>query len=247
MNVDPSSHAPLPRETSREPLAMTDLVLHIPGFLDARQCDLLIEEHRRRERESQLEHCPEATSGVDTYSTFKAIDLTKGTEAFALVHTATEEMINRYHRHLEAFGAFHTMRRGSMTHSHKYRLLKYETGAKIHPHTDHGPFVYGSCTFNLNDDYEGGSFSFFNGRHEVQLGRGDAMIWPADYFWVHAVEPITKGTRYSTNSFLQSLPESVLQEVVDFAYDRMKAYRADPSLHDGTAYRVESGPRPDRS
>jgi predicted 2-oxoglutarate/Fe(II)-dependent dioxygenase YbiX len=120
-----------------------------------------------------------------------------------------------------------------------YRLLKYERGAKIHPHTDHGPFVYGSCTFNLNDDYTGGRFAFFNGAHKVALGKGDAMIFPADYFWVHAVEEITSGTRYSTNSFLQSLPERVLDKVLDFAQTSMNAYRTTPELHDGTFYRIK--------
>lgn len=228
---------------ARSPIKLTDLILHVPGFLTDAQCKVLIEEHRRRGVESQLEHCPEATSGVDTYSSFQAIKLIKGTEAFGIVHDATEEMINRYHRHLDHFGAFHTLRRGSMTYSHMYRLLRYDKGAKIHPHTDHGPFVYGSCTFNLNDDYAGGRFAFFNGAHKVKLGKGDAMIWPADYFWVHEVEEITEGTRYSTNSFLQSIPESVLEQVMDFTYERMDAYRATPELHDGTFYRIKPEPR----
>ncbi len=245
MNAVECAGAVAERETtsSKRPIELTDLILHIPGYFDDRQCQLLIEEHKRREEESRLEHCPESTFGVETYSTYKAIRLAKGTDAFDLVHHATEDMINRYHDHLERFDAFHTMRRASMLYSHRYRLLKYETGAKIHPHTDHGPFVYGSCTFNLNDDYEGGQFAFFNGRHRVALGKGDAMIWPADYFWVHEVEAITSGTRYSTNSFLQSLPEDVLGEVLDFACARVKAHRADPTKNDGTAYRIAAGPK----
>lgn len=242
MNVEPRAWVEDVATTvtsGRPPLKLTDLILHVPGFLSDAQCQLLIEEHRARERDSQLEHCPEATTGIDTYSTFRALKLTKGTEAFAIVHSATEEMLERYHRYLDAFGAFHTMRRASMLYSHMYRLLKYDIGAKIHPHTDHGPFVYGSCTFNLNDDYTGGRFAFFNGAHKVTLKRGDAMIWPADYFWVHEVEEITSGTRYSTNSFLQSVPESVLDQVLDFAQERMMAHRATPALHDGTFYKIK--------
>ena len=33
------------------------------------------------------------------------------------------------------------------------------------------------------------------------------MIWPADYFWVHAVDEIQSGTRYSVNCFLRATPE----------------------------------------
>jgi hypothetical protein len=45
--------------------------------------------------------------------------------------------------------------------------MKYETGAEIHPHTDHDPGTYGSISFNLNDNYEGGEFKFFNGNYTV--------------------------------------------------------------------------------
>jgi predicted 2-oxoglutarate/Fe(II)-dependent dioxygenase YbiX len=83
--------------------------------------------------------------------------------------------------------------------------MKYETGAKIHPHTDHIPNIYGSISFNLNNDYEGGEFKFFNGNYTVSLNKGDALIFPADYFWVHEVTPVTKGERYSINSFLYDI------------------------------------------
>ena len=45
------------------------------------------------------------------------------------------------------------------------------------------------------------------------LGKGVALIFPAGYFWVHEVDKITKGTRYSINSFLQQVPQEVRLEV----------------------------------
>ena len=99
------------------------------------------------------------------------------------------------------------MRRTSLLFPHTYRIMKYDTGAWIHPHTDHAPYIYGSCTINLNEEYTGGDFSFWNGKYKVKLERGDAMIWPADYFWVHAVDEIQSGTRYSVNCFLRATPE----------------------------------------
>jgi predicted 2-oxoglutarate/Fe(II)-dependent dioxygenase YbiX len=85
--------------------------------------------------------------------------------------------------------------------------MKYETGAEIHPHSDHAPGTYGSISFNLNDNYEGGEFKFFNGNYTIPLNKGDALIFPADYFWVHEVTKVTKGERYSINSFIRSHPE----------------------------------------
>ena len=126
--------------------------------------------------------------------------------SFHIIHEAIEKMINEYHDYLDTFGAFHVARRVSMLFPHKYRLKKYEKGAWIHPHTDHDTGVYGSCTINLNEEYEGGDFAFWGGKHKLKLGRGDIMIWPADYFWVHEVEEITEGTRYSANCFLCNKP-----------------------------------------
>ena len=91
--------------------------------------------------------------------------------------------------------------------------VKYKAGQWIHPHTDHDLNVYGSCTINLNDDYDGGLFSFWGGKHKVELKRGDCMIWPADFLWVHEVEEITKGTRYSVNCFLRNKPQHLPKTV----------------------------------
>jgi predicted 2-oxoglutarate/Fe(II)-dependent dioxygenase YbiX len=93
-----------------------------------------------------------------------------------------------------------------LKYAHLFRLLRYNVGASIHPHTDWMDFVHASCTINLNDSYSGGEFVFFNGQIEYKLGVGDALIFPADCFWVHEVKAITEGSRYSTNTFLMSIP-----------------------------------------
>lgn len=193
------------------PFPITDLIYHQPGFLSADQCQYLISHWNSRQQESCQEHCPHAATGIDTWSTFAKVELKPGTEAFDIVHTATERMVNLYMDYLDSFGHFHAMLRSSMRFAHQYRLLRYDQSHSIHPHTDHDAYVYGSCTFNLNDNYQGGDFVWFRGAHRRRLALGDALIFPADYFWVHEVEPITQGQRYSTNCFLLSVSESVRQ------------------------------------
>jgi predicted 2-oxoglutarate/Fe(II)-dependent dioxygenase YbiX len=63
--------------------------------------------------------------------------------------------------------------------------------------------IRASCTLNLNENYEGGDFRFFNGKLKEKFKTGDAMIFPAEPIWIHGTEPITKGARYSVNCFLQ--------------------------------------------
>ena len=192
----------------------TQLIFCKKNALTKDECQFLMAEHSRLQDNDMLENCPDANTGILTPSSFKRGILEYGTEAWNLVFKVNETLINEYMDYLDTFKMFHIpYLRNSMMFSHMYRLLKYEVGAKIHPHSDHDPHVYGSATFNLNDDYTGGDFVFWNGKHRLKLEAGEGMIWPADYFWVHEVEPIKTGVRYSTNSFLLNIPQPLRSEL----------------------------------
>tara|TARA_B100001029_G_scaffold84274_1_gene69183 strand:+ start:121 stop:750 length:630 start_codon:yes stop_codon:yes gene_type:complete len=191
---------------------LTDLIYIKRNFLSPEHCKYIINEFETSPNPPQQEHCPQAFSGVDTYSTFSVKDSQYRSASFYMIHETIEQTINEYWDYTDTFGAFHVARRGSMLFPHRYRLMKYEKGSWIHPHVDHDYGIYGSCTINLNTDYEGGTFAFWGGLHKVKLGLGDVMIWPADYFWVHEVEEITEGTRYSANCFLCREPMHLPEE-----------------------------------
>lgn len=198
------------------PVNFIDLIYHVPHFLSASECKQLIEERERRNAEAVTEHCPEASTGKDTYSTFEQVVLKPGTPNFKLIHNSMETIINQYHDYLDTLNCFSVRYRDALMYPHMYRLMRYKKGQSLHAHTDNSLYVSGSCTFNLNDTYEGGHFKFFRGKHTVHLEQGDVLIFPADYFWVHQVTPITKGTRYSVNTFLQSIPQNVKLKIQDF-------------------------------
>ena len=191
---------------------LTDLIYIKRNFLSPEHCKYIINEFETSPNPPQQEHCPQDFSGVDTYSTFSVKDSQYRSASFYMIHETIEQTINDYWDYTDTFGAFHVARRGSMMFPHRYRLMKYEKGSWIHPHVDHDNGIYGSCTINLNTDYEGGTFAFWGGHHKVKLGLGDVMIWPADYFWVHEVEEITAGTRYSANCFLCREPMHLPEE-----------------------------------
>jgi predicted 2-oxoglutarate/Fe(II)-dependent dioxygenase YbiX len=88
--------------------------------------------------------------------------------------------------------------------THNIRILKYQEGQYIKDHADVDARTRGSCTLNLNEDYEGGEFRFFDGQIKESFKTGDAMFFPAEPIWIHGTEPITKGTRYTINCFLHS-------------------------------------------
>jgi hypothetical protein len=80
-----------------------------------------------------------------------------------------------------------------------YELLKYPEGCFYTEHVDSfkaRPRAV-SCSFALNDDFEGGEFAFFNKELKYQLEKGDALLFPSNFMYPHEVLPVTKGTRYS--------------------------------------------------
>ena len=80
-----------------------------------------------------------------------------------------------------------------------YELLKYPEGCFYVEHTDSfkaRPRAV-SCSFILNNNFEGGEFAFFNKELKYKLEKGDAIMFPSNFMYPHEVMPVTKGTRYS--------------------------------------------------
>jgi predicted 2-oxoglutarate/Fe(II)-dependent dioxygenase YbiX len=80
-----------------------------------------------------------------------------------------------------------------------YDLLKYPEGGFYIEHTDSfkaRPRAV-SCSFILNDDYEGGEFAFFDRELKYKLEKGDALMFPSNFMYPHEIMSVTKGTRYS--------------------------------------------------
>jgi hypothetical protein len=183
---------------------LENLIFKKEKLLTDEECDFLVDTYNSHKSKTYLEQCANAFTGLEQTSSFLAQTLVEDSEACDLVHSKVKQMVNYFHDYIDDFKMFHVNRRLSLLYPHKYRLLKYEEGSQIHPHTDYGEGIYGSCTINLNDDYEGGDFGFWGNKKKFKLKKGEALIFPADFYWVHEVNKIEKGVRYSTNCFLQN-------------------------------------------
>ncbi|WP_041741624.1 2OG-Fe(II) oxygenase [Collimonas fungivorans] len=195
-----------------------DLLLHLPGVVPAEECDIIIRSFDELQQRggAYRESSMDASSGRRVESTFNAVSLPPGSMAFEAAHRRTWTALKAWLDYLEAQGRYNTkLLRRSLRYSHDYRVLRYAMGAQIHPHTDWDEFTLASCTLALNDDYTGGEFGFFNDDRRIRLNRGDALIWPADCFWVHRVTPVKSGIRYGVNSFITSMPEVMKSKVAD--------------------------------
>ena len=80
-----------------------------------------------------------------------------------------------------------------------YELLRYRIGEYYTEHTDSFKQVPRavSCSFALNDDYEGGEWGFFGREVVLRPKRGSALLFPSNFMYPHEIMPVTKGTRYS--------------------------------------------------
>ena len=85
------------------------------------------------------------------------------------------------------------------------RFNRYQVGTNMKFHHDHIYTLFDgekkgvpilSILGLLNDDFEGGDFLMFDSK-KVNLSAGDIILFPSNFLYPHAVETITKGTRYS--------------------------------------------------
>jgi len=82
-----------------------------------------------------------------------------------------------------------------------YTLLRYQESQFYVEHIDaSSSYKFRrvlSCSFAVNDEYEGGEWSFFGGAYTQRLNAGDAIIFPSNFLFPHSILPITSGVRYS--------------------------------------------------
>lgn len=80
-----------------------------------------------------------------------------------------------------------------------YTFLRYQENEFYTEHTDHflqAPRIV-SCSFALNDGFEGGEFGFFNRELKYTPPKGSALMFPSNFLYPHEVMPVTRRVRYS--------------------------------------------------
>ena len=80
------------------------------------------------------------------------------------------------------------------------QVVRYKKGHKFKEHIDHysgGPRTL-SISILLNNDFMGGTLSFWQGRYvpTAFTDAGDACVFPSNLCFPHQVEPVLDGERY---------------------------------------------------
>jgi hypothetical protein len=85
-----------------------------------------------------------------------------------------------------------------------YQLLRYKEGQFYSEHTDSYKEEQRSlsCSIQLNEDYDGGEFAFFDREIMIRSKKGSAIVFPSNFMYPHEIMPVIKGTRYSVITWL---------------------------------------------
>ena len=78
-------------------------------------------------------------------------------------------------------------------------LYKGSESQEYKEHVDHSKFNEPrilTCSLILNDDYEGGNFSFFDKEYVISRLAYSAIIFPSNCCFPHAITPVHKGDRH---------------------------------------------------
>ena len=111
------------------------------------------------------------------------------------IHTIVGKVLNNYVSEFEYF----TTGLNTMDTGYDHLLYLGSEKGEYKEHIDHfdlHPRVL-SCSIILNDNYDGGDFSFFKGHHLVKKKKGSAIVFPSNFCFPHAVMPVSNGDRHS--------------------------------------------------
>tara|TARA_R100001509_G_scaffold134342_1_gene87907 strand:+ start:530 stop:1117 length:588 start_codon:yes stop_codon:yes gene_type:complete len=187
-----------------------DLKYHVNGLMTETVCQFFIKFFEQNVGLSSSEQSYKYKEKKRVEDSFKCINLSelkntdnKFIKPFDLAREYIGICVSNYVSHIQN-KICPTFSDRLINRTSNIRILRYQKGENIKDHSDVGPHTRASITINLNEDYEGGEFRFFDGRVKESLKTGDAMIFPAEPIWIHGTEPVTKGTRYCINCFLHA-------------------------------------------
>lgn len=182
---------------------LTDYILIIPKAIPLDLCEEIINEYPEQEFEiASLIGSSYPGQEKDLYRRCKSIDISANTTISQNI-TKRLELDRRLHgemaaKCLEAY-SFLVGPYSSISRDSGYNLLRYEEGDYYRSHVDHSPDVLRtlSLSVTLNEEFEGGALSFFEGELDYFPKRGEGIMFPSHFMYDHQVKPVISGVRYA--------------------------------------------------
>lgn len=196
---------------------LIDLSCKIDGFVPAKLCKMFMAYFDHHSWKAEHETSDNAATGELETSPFKSVEINPDDIEYNLAIETILKCKDAWCDYLQQYNMVNAKEMRLMAgRVFRMRILRYQIGDFIHPHTDVGIFgdnalLRASCTINLNsqdEDYKGGEFKLLNDRYTVPMKSGDTLVFPVGCEWVHRVTPVEDGVRYSLSAFLGPIDPS---------------------------------------
>lgn len=202
------NHAPTPKEQIKKAKSLSrnleDYIIKFPNAIPHDLCDAIIKEYSN----TDLWQSTTIGKNLQVDTTIRDVNtiLISREDIIGLNYDVRKELDNRVFVHVnEAMKKYNEKFSFALIDSDSgYELLRYNVGQKYVQHVDHFKEVPRtiSCIIGLNDEYEGGEFTFFDKELSMKVEKGTILMFPSNFQYPHSVEPVTAGTRYSIVTWL---------------------------------------------
>lgn len=176
---------------------LSDYIHCFENILDLSICDQIINDSEEETFQSAGTH---DTSNKNKYRNCYYKNLNKKYDSS--VFKAVGNALSKYHEEHKFFNTGLTMEDTGYDHL----LYKGDQKGEYKIHVDHidiSPRVL-SISLILNDNYEGGNFSFFeDASYIVKKKKGSAVVFPSNFCFPHAVTPVSNGDRHSIITWIR--------------------------------------------
>lgn len=183
---------------------LEDYIIKFPNSIPGDLCDSIIKEYK----DTDLWHHTTIGKNAELNTEIRDVNtiLISRDDVINLNHDVRKELDHRIFTHVNAaMKKYNEKFSFALIESDSgYELLRYNVGQKYIQHVDHFKEVPRTltCVIGLNDDYEGGEFTFFDKELSMKVEKGTILMFPSSFQYPHSVEPVTSGTRYSIVTWL---------------------------------------------
>ncbi len=170
---------------------LSDFIHCFENILDLSICDQIVNDS---EKETFYSAGVQKTSNKNDARNcyYKRLNKKYNSFVYKAIHTALSKYIKQHEffqtgLSIEDTGYDHLLYKGDQKGEYKMHV----------DHVDISPRVL-SISLILNDNYEGGNFSFFKDNpFIIKKKKGSVIIFPSNFCFPHAVTPVTNGDRHS--------------------------------------------------
>ena len=180
---------------------LKDFIHHQKNIIPEQLCDDVVEIIKSRAWTPHTWYSPTANNMVSEKT--KELDVQDSTMEFM---TMLSPYLHQTFSNYSAKYKFNATKTDKIAYQFStIRFNRYRSGQIMRQHHDHIHSLFDgmrkgipvlSVILNFNNDYKGGQLYFWND-YELELGKGDIIMFPSLFMYPHGVKEPTEGERFS--------------------------------------------------